>query len=230
MAYLDALPAAAIGEIHVAGHHRGEHRGRVILIDEHGARMIPPVWTLYRHALARFGRVPTLVEWDKHIPELAILLDEARIADGYAQSLDRVAARCPRCVSCRPSSARRSSAVDAAALGGLIRDDGLPADARLDIYRNNVFVSLKQVLKDTFPVVCRLVDERFFVYATDEFIRANPPEQACLFAYGEPVRRLPGRVSTLPRARLSARCGAARMAVECRGTCGGIDAASRRRR
>jgi len=73
---------------------------------------------------------------------------------------------------------------DAAALGRLIRDDGLPADARLDIYRNNVFVSLKQVLKDTFPVVCRLVDERFFVYATDEFIRVNPPEQACLFAYG----------------------------------------------
>jgi uncharacterized protein len=92
MAYLDALPAAAIGEIHVAGHHRSEHRGRVILIDEHGSRMIPPVWTLYRHALARFGRVPTLVEWDKHIPELAILLDEAQIADGHAQSLDRVAA------------------------------------------------------------------------------------------------------------------------------------------
>jgi hypothetical protein len=72
-----------------------------------------------------------------------------------------------------------------AALGGLIREDGLLTDARLDIYRNNVFVSLKQVLKDTFPVVCRLVDERFFVYATDEFIRSNPPEQACLFAYGD---------------------------------------------
>jgi hypothetical protein len=71
-----------------------------------------------------------------------------------------------------------------AALRGLICDDGLPIAVRLDIYRNNVFVSLKQVLKDTFPVVCRLVDERFFVYATDEFIRSDPPEQACLFAYG----------------------------------------------
>lgn len=73
----------------------------------------------------------------------------------------------------------------AAALRGLIRDDGLATDARLDIYRNNVFVSLKQVLKDTFPIVCRLVDERFFVYATDQFIRTDPPEQACLFAYGD---------------------------------------------
>ena len=53
--------------------------------------MIPPVWRLYCHALACFGRVPTLVEWDKHIPELAVLLEEARIADGYAQSPDREA-------------------------------------------------------------------------------------------------------------------------------------------
>jgi hypothetical protein len=29
------------------------------------------------------------------------------------------------------------------------------------------------------------VDERFFLYAADEFIRAFPPRQACLFAYGE---------------------------------------------
>ena len=71
------------------------------------------------------------------------------------------------------------------ALDGLIREDGLATDARLDIYRNNVFVSLKQVLKDTFPVVCRLVGEGFFLYATDEFIRGNPPQQACLFAYGD---------------------------------------------
>jgi hypothetical protein len=70
------------------------------------------------------------------------------------------------------------------ALDGLIRDDGVPTDVRLDIYRNNISVSLKQVLKDTFPVVCRLVDERFFLYAADEFIHINPPEQACLFRYG----------------------------------------------
>jgi uncharacterized protein (UPF0276 family) len=87
-AYLDALPAAAIGEIHVAGHHRGERVGRVMLIDEHGSRAIAPVWTLYRHALVRFGRVPTLVEWDKRIPELSVLLDEARIAEAHASSLD----------------------------------------------------------------------------------------------------------------------------------------------
>lgn len=91
LAYLDALPAGAVGEIHVAGHHRGEYDGRAVLIDEHGSRTIPPVWSLYRYALGRFGRVPTLVEWDKQIPELAVLMDEARIADDHARSLDRVA-------------------------------------------------------------------------------------------------------------------------------------------
>lgn len=85
-----------------------------------------------------------------------------------------------------------------AALNNLVRDDGLPVDVRVDIYRNNVFVSLKQVLRDTFPVVCRLVDERFFLFATDEFIRNHPPEQACLFAYGA---RFPDFLAEFPPCR-----------------------------
>jgi hypothetical protein len=72
-----------------------------------------------------------------------------------------------------------------ARLARLIENDGLPVAARLDIYRNNVFVSLKQVLLDCYPVVCRLVDERFFLYAAHEFIRRHPPVEACLAAYGE---------------------------------------------
>ncbi len=55
LAYLDALPPEAIGEIHVAGHHRGERDGRPLLIDDHASRMIPDVWTLYRHAIARLA-------------------------------------------------------------------------------------------------------------------------------------------------------------------------------
>lgn len=73
----------------------------------------------------------------------------------------------------------------AATLANAILADGLSAGERLDVYRNNTFVSLKTVLRDAFPAVCRLVDERFFLYAADEFIRAFPPRQACLFAYGE---------------------------------------------
>jgi len=81
IAYLDALPPAAVGEIHLAGHARNDADGRAILIDDHGSAVAAPVWELYAHALRRFGRVPTLVEWDTDIPTLAVLLAEARTAD-----------------------------------------------------------------------------------------------------------------------------------------------------
>jgi len=48
-----------------------------IVIDDHGSRVCPEVWRIYQHALARFGPVPTLIEWDTAIPALDVLLDEA---------------------------------------------------------------------------------------------------------------------------------------------------------
>jgi uncharacterized protein (UPF0276 family) len=36
-----------------------------------------PVWTLYREALKRFGRVPALVEWDEHVPPLDEVVAES---------------------------------------------------------------------------------------------------------------------------------------------------------
>src|SRR3972149_1994881 len=39
--YIDALPADAVGEIHLAGHCRTERLGRDILIDDHGAPVCP---------------------------------------------------------------------------------------------------------------------------------------------------------------------------------------------
>lgn len=80
-AYLDALPAAAIGEIHLAGHARNEAAGRIILIDDHGSPVSDEVWALYARALERFGPRPTLIEWDTDIPALPVLLDEARRAE-----------------------------------------------------------------------------------------------------------------------------------------------------
>jgi hypothetical protein len=56
--------------------------------------------------------------------------------------------------------------------------------ARIDVHRNNLFASLGEVLRDGFPAVCRLMDERFFAYAAHEFIRHHPPERAVLAEYG----------------------------------------------
>jgi uncharacterized protein (UPF0276 family) len=79
--YLAALPKGAIGEIHLAGHTVKNIGGRTLRIDDHGSRVSPEVWALYDEALARFGHVPTLIEWDTNIPALDVLLDEASKAE-----------------------------------------------------------------------------------------------------------------------------------------------------
>lgn len=71
-----------IGEIHLAGHLVTP----TCLIDTHGSRVIEPVWALYAAVIERFGAIPTLIEWDTDIPDLAVLLDEAARANQYLQS------------------------------------------------------------------------------------------------------------------------------------------------
>ena len=85
-AWVDAIDASAVGEIHLAGYHDcGD-----IVIDDHGSRVHAPVWQVYRHALQRLGPRPTLLEWDTDLPGLDVLLDEAakagRILDRCGQA------------------------------------------------------------------------------------------------------------------------------------------------
>lgn len=81
--WLDAIPCGIVGEIHLAGHSAMDD----IVIDDHGSRVCDAVWQVYRHALRRFGAVPSLVEWDTGIPPLAVLLGEARRARAVGQDL-----------------------------------------------------------------------------------------------------------------------------------------------
>lgn len=93
MHYLDALRPEAVREIHLAGHARNElDDGAVLLIDDHGSRIAPNVWVLYAHAVARFGAVPTLVEWDTELPTLDLLLAQAASADTVAAAVRQGAA------------------------------------------------------------------------------------------------------------------------------------------
>jgi hypothetical protein len=74
-------------------------------------------------------------------------------------------------------------------VASLVLGDGLAPEARLAIYRHHVFTTLTEVLKAAYPVVCRLVDERFFAYAADQYIRQQPPTGPCLFEYGASFAR-----------------------------------------
>jgi len=87
-AYLAAIDPASVGEIHLAGHDASGS----IVIDTHGAPVAPEVWSLYEAAIARFGRVPTLIEWDTDIPAFAVLEREAAQAQGILAAHDAIAA------------------------------------------------------------------------------------------------------------------------------------------
>jgi uncharacterized protein (UPF0276 family) len=92
LVYLDALPAAAIGQIHLAGHStRTLDNGAVIRIDDHGSDVIDAVWDLYAAAIGRFGHVPTLIERDNNIPALDSLVGEADHAAAIMTRLHPVA-------------------------------------------------------------------------------------------------------------------------------------------
>jgi uncharacterized protein (UPF0276 family) len=74
--YIDAMPAAQIRQIHLAGHEdHGDH-----IIDTHDHAISEPVWALYEYAVQRFGLLPTMIERDDHMPPLAVLLDELDMA------------------------------------------------------------------------------------------------------------------------------------------------------
>jgi len=88
--YLAALPPTAVGEIHLAGHAVKElDDGQTLRIDDHGSRVVPAVWALYAEALARFGPVPTLIEWDTEVPPLEVLLQEATRASSVLEETER---------------------------------------------------------------------------------------------------------------------------------------------
>lgn len=82
-----------------------------------------------------------------------------------------------------------------------IRGGSLPPEARLQIHRNNVIITLTEALAAVYPAIARLVGEAFFKALSAEFIRKHPPSQGTLTAYGNlfpdfletfgPARQLP---------------------------------------
>jgi uncharacterized protein (UPF0276 family) len=75
-AFLDAIPAGRVRQIHLAGHSQG----RDLLIDTHDSPVIDGVWALYARAMSRLGPVATMIERDANIPPLDELLQELTIA------------------------------------------------------------------------------------------------------------------------------------------------------
>lgn len=55
---------------------------------------------------------------------------------------------------------------------------------RFNVYRNNVAVSLRDALGETFPIVKQLVGEEFFAGMAQAFVREHLPQTPVLLEYG----------------------------------------------
>jgi uncharacterized protein len=75
-ALLEAFPVEHVKQIHLAGFSKD----RGLLLDTHSSAVAKPVWELYERTVKRCGPVPTLIEWDQHIPSLDAVLDQADMA------------------------------------------------------------------------------------------------------------------------------------------------------
>ena len=89
LAYIDALPLHAVGEMHLAGFAEDtDSLGDRLLIDDHGAPIDNAVWQLYEKVLAQVGSVATLIERDNQVPAFGVLLAEAQQADWHLSQVN----------------------------------------------------------------------------------------------------------------------------------------------
>lgn len=190
-AAIAALPAGSVGEIHLAGHLASP----LALVDHHGAAVAEPVWELYRAALQRFGRVPTLVEWDTGLPPLDGLLAEARKAEVIARGYPLpAAAAAPLQPSVLPVPALDALAALQQQFGEALFDSRRDATlqpllsegsvARLALYRGNLASSWERALGNAYPVLRGLLGEEFFAGLARAYGRAAPSQDPDLAGFG----------------------------------------------
>lgn len=193
LAALAALAPGSVGEIHLAGHLVTPEA----LIDHHGAAVAPPVWALYRAALARFGNLPTLIEWDTDIPPLDVLLGEARkaqhIALAYATrpagAASPAAAPPPPPVASLDIAGRQQAFASAlfaphaeAALLASFKHGG--GAHGLALYRGNLGATWHKTLAAAYPVLRQLVGDAFFGALCRAYGIAHPSDDADLNRFG----------------------------------------------
>lgn len=191
LAALAAIAPGSVREIHLAGHLVTPQA----VIDHHGAQVAQPVWELYRAALARFGRLPTLIEWDTDVPELEVLLGEARKAGDIAAAFPILDAANPAAVLTvrreAPQALQGAQDLFASALfnagaepEALARFKGEGNEDRFGLYRGNLTATWEKVLSAAYPVLRQLVGDEFFAALTRAYGMAQPSQDPDLNRFG----------------------------------------------
>lgn len=76
-----------------------------------------------------------------------------------------------------------------------IRGEGLSAELRLQVYRNNFYVSLTGALIAVYPVIQKLVGEAYFAQAARRYLREHPSPSGDIHDFGASFAEF---LSTLP--------------------------------
>jgi hypothetical protein len=193
---LDALPAEAVGYLHLAGHAVLPD----VRVDTHDAAVPSAVWALYEAAVQRFPRAGVIVERDEAIPPYAELVAEVEEArrrhaavarpgaphappDG-ARGEPRGGAPPPASQPAWPELQRDFFAriVDQplgreqADLGGLL-DESLPVRAArgLRVYSDAYAAGLRRALATHFAALARVLAPADFERLAAAYLRAHPP-------------------------------------------------------
>jgi hypothetical protein len=193
---LEAIPADAVGYLHLAGHAVLPD----VRIDTHDAAVPGAVWTLFEAAVRRFPRAGVILERDDEIPEYATLVAELEEARARHASVVRgVESGDP---SAAPRAARSESRVSGAAAGawprlqraffarivdqplgaeqrdlGALLDESLPVRAArgLRVYSDAYAASLRRALATNFSALARVVSPSDFDRLAADYLRAHPP-------------------------------------------------------
>lgn len=205
-----AIAPGTVGEIHLAGHLVTP----LAVIDHHGDTVAEPVWRLYEAALRRFGRVPTLIEWDTDLPTLDVLLGEADKARALADRLAPDAPAASAVFAAPASPVARAAPVPggqddaqadarspvfaltqhefAAALFDPSREAAVQArfrtgqdGRRFGLYRGNLTATWDKTLANAYPVIRLLVGEEFFGGLSRAYGQAQPSDNADLNRFGD---------------------------------------------
>ena len=180
-----------MGELHLAGHLVTPEA----VIDHHGAPVADPVWDLYRAALARFGKLPTLIEWDTDIPALDVLLGEAAKAAALAAPVAVLRTARPAGGVLQQAAGKARLAAQQQVFCDALFDPGLegallaqlaqPERQRFALYRGNLSATWDKVLSAAYPVIRQLVGEAFFSALTRAYGLAQPAQDADLNRFGD---------------------------------------------
>jgi uncharacterized protein (UPF0276 family) len=197
LAAIAAIQPGMVGEVHLAGHLVTPQA----VIDHHGDMVAEPVWRLYEAALARFGAVPTLIEWDTDIPELGVLLGEAEKARALhvrhappAAAVPSMAGQVPSAAVASPNDAPALAASQQVFAGALFdarqtpqalaQFKGAEADHRFALYRGNLTATWNKTLASAYPVLQALVGEDFFSGLAQAYGHAHPSDSGDLNRFG----------------------------------------------